>query len=240
MPFLWLRKYVLTSLPLPNSLSDIVTTKIGLVIRKRIALKVQKWLASDPKHHLSSNAQETQIKVTKKTQEQNQPRKASAFFDDLTPRESPNSRKPSEPSLLISTVFLLLQLRKGKNTDPIEESKPLSATMGSKSSKLDSEEGNALVPQISQTSDPNVLEKVQALQGHVRDEDEDEVGDGDDDDERERQIWQIDFCDGGLRKVHFEHAHSIDLNARALDFLGFLKRWKESSEEEVMKKQKTI
>lgn len=55
-----------------------------------------------------------------------------------------------------------------------------------------------LVPQISQLLLVGAFEKVQALQ------DQRKEGEGE---TEERQIWQVDFWEGGLRKVHLEHSH---------------------------------
>lgn len=49
---------------------------------------------------------------------------------------------------------------------------------------------------------------MQALHDHFGIDDDDDDGDGDDDadgggEDGDEQIWQVGFCEGGLRKVHF-------------------------------------
>ena len=51
---------------------------------------------------------------------------------------------------------------------------------------------------------------MQALHDHLGVEiREEEDGDVSDDDSDEKQIWQVDFWDGGLRKVHLLQAQAI-------------------------------
>lgn len=75
----------------------------------------------------------------------------------------------------------------------------------SREAKREAEEGEgkaAIVPQTSQAAAAAGLEKVQARHDHrktspvTEDDEEEGMGMG------ERQIWQEDFWEGGLTKVH--------------------------------------
>lgn len=66
---------------------------------------------------------------------------------------------------------------------------------------------------------------MQALQDHLgvvgNEEEEEQGGEEDDEDVDDKQIWQVDFCEEGLMKVHFEHVQAIDLRGEIRVFLGF-------------------
>lgn len=68
---------------------------------------------------------------------------------------------------------------------------------------------------------------MQALHDHFGADDDDDDADGGGVD-GDKQIWQVGFCEGGLRKVHFLQDHDIvavgsRLRERELGvFLGFM------------------
>ena len=115
-----------------------------------------------------------------------------------------------------------MQCRKGKNTDPTEESKSPSQRVSLKSSKLDNDRTGHLVPQTSQSEFLYGFRKVQALHDHfggdAREDDEEGGGeDGGDD----KQIWHDDFCDGEFKKVHFLQDQDIGMESKLGFLLGF-------------------
>lgn len=100
----------------------------------------------------------------------------------------------------------LLHRRRGKKTDPTEESGLLISPESVKSSKPRREDVGNRVPQTLQIEFLYVFKKVQALQAHFASSlVEIARGEGGDEEGRDagaKQIMQLSFREGELRKVH--------------------------------------